>query len=65
MELLHRRRSGANSRRHGVAPGIHCAATETVNRRIAEGWPLVGMVNDQRYLVSAAKAARDAVKIDR
>ena len=52
-------------RRHGVAPGIHCATPETVNRRIAEGWPLVGMVNDQRYLVSAAKAARDAVKTDR
>ncbi len=51
--------------RHGVAPGIHCATPETVNRRIAEGWPLVGMVNDQRYLVSAAKAARDAVKTDR
>jgi 4-hydroxy-2-oxoheptanedioate aldolase len=52
-------------RRHGVAPGIHCASTETVNRRIAEGWPLVGMVNDQRFLTSAAKAARDAVKTDR
>ena len=51
--------------RHGVAPGIHCATPETVNRRIAEGWPLVGMVNDQRYLVSAAQAARDAVKTDR
>jgi hypothetical protein len=52
-------------RRHNVAPGIHCATTETVNRRIAEGWPLVGMVNDQRYLVSAAAAARAAVKTDR
>jgi 4-hydroxy-2-oxoheptanedioate aldolase len=52
-------------KRHGVAPGIHCATPETVNRRIAEGWPLVGMVNDQRYLVSAAQAARDAVKTDR
>jgi 4-hydroxy-2-oxoheptanedioate aldolase len=52
-------------RRHGVAPGIHCATSETVNRRIGEGWLLVGMVNDQRYLVSAAKAARDAVKTDR
>ena len=46
-------------------PVIHSATPETVNRRIAEGWPLVGMVNDQRYLVSAAKAARDAVKTDR
>lgn len=50
----------AAARRHGVAPGIHCATTETVNRRIREGWPLVGMLNDQRLLVSAAKAVRDA-----
>jgi 4-hydroxy-2-oxoheptanedioate aldolase len=55
----------AACRRHGVAPGIHCQTPETVNRRIAEGWPLVGMVNDQRYLVSAAQAARDAVKTGR
>jgi 4-hydroxy-2-oxoheptanedioate aldolase len=55
----------AAARRHGVAPGIHCATVETVNRRIAEGWPLVGMLNDQRFLVSAARAARDAVKTDR
>jgi 2-keto-3-deoxy-L-rhamnonate aldolase RhmA len=55
----------AACRRHGVAPGIHCATAETVNRRIAEGWPLVGMVNDQRFLTSAARAARDAVKTDR
>jgi 4-hydroxy-2-oxoheptanedioate aldolase len=52
----------AAARRHGVAPGIHCATVETVNRRIREGWPLVGMVNDQRFLVSAARAARDAVR---
>jgi 4-hydroxy-2-oxoheptanedioate aldolase len=51
--------------RHGVVPGIHCQTVETVNRRIAEGWPLVGMVNDQRFLTSAAKVARDAVKTDR
>jgi hypothetical protein len=36
-----------------------------VNRRIAEGWPLVGMVNDQRFLTAAARAARDAVKTER
>ncbi len=52
----------AAAKRHGVVPGIHCATAETVNRRIREGWPLVGMVNDQRFLVSAARAARDAVK---
>ena len=47
-----------------MAAGIHCQTPETVNRRIAEGWPLVGMVNDQGYLVSAAAAARAAVKTD-
>jgi 4-hydroxy-2-oxoheptanedioate aldolase len=52
----------AAARRHGVIPGIHCATTDTVNRRIAEGWTLVGMLNDQRLLVGAARAARDAVK---
>ena len=55
----------AAARRHGVVPGIHCATAATVNRRIGEGWPLVGMVNDQRFLVSAARAARDAVKTAR
>jgi 4-hydroxy-2-oxoheptanedioate aldolase len=55
----------AAARRHGVAPGIHCATTETVNRRIAEGWRLVGMLNDQRFLTAAARAARDAVKTER
>ena len=54
----------AAARRHGIAAGIHCLRPETVNRRIREGWSLVGMVNDQRFLVSAAKAARDAVKTD-
>ena len=54
----------AACKRHGVAAGIHCQTPETVNRRIAEGWPLVGMVNDQRYLVSAAAAARAAVNTD-
>lgn len=52
----------AAARRHGVVPGIHCATVETVNRRIREGWPFVGMLNDQRLLLSAARAARDGVK---
>ncbi|PYM42789.1 MAG: 2-dehydro-3-deoxyglucarate aldolase [Candidatus Rokuibacteriota bacterium] len=54
----------AAARRHGVAAGIHSLQPETVNRRIREGWRLVGMVNDQRFLFGAAKAARDAVKTD-
>jgi hypothetical protein len=36
-----------------------------VNRRIAEGWPLVGMINDQRFLTAGARAAREAVKTER
>ena len=47
--------------RHGVAAGIHCQTAETANRRIREGWRLVGMVNDQRFLLGAARAARAAV----
>ena len=54
----------ASARRHGVAAGIHCATTETVNRRIAQGWRLVGMLNDQRLLLSAAQTIRAAVKTD-
>ena len=54
----------AACRRHRVVAGIHCQTAETANRRIGEGWRLVGMVNDQRFLTGAAKAARDAVKTD-
>ena len=55
----------AAAKRHGVAAGIHSATPETVNRRIAEGWTLVGMLNDQRLLVNAARAVREAVKTGR
>jgi len=55
----------AAARRHGVAPGIHAATTETVNRRMAEGWTLVGMLSDQRLLANAARAVRDAVATER
>jgi 4-hydroxy-2-oxoheptanedioate aldolase len=55
----------AAARRHGVAAGIHCAGPETVNRRIREGWTLVGMLNDQRLLLGAARAVREAVKTER
>lgn len=52
----------AACRRHRVVAGIHCQTPETVTRRIAEGWHLVGMVNDQRFLAGAARAAREAVR---
>jgi 4-hydroxy-2-oxoheptanedioate aldolase len=53
------------AKKHGVAAGIHCATPETVNRRIAEGWLMTGMGNDQRLLLSAAQAARAAVTTHR
>ena len=50
------------ARRHGIAPGIHCAEPETVNRRLAEGWRLVGCASDLAHLTAGAKAAREAIK---
>jgi 4-hydroxy-2-oxoheptanedioate aldolase len=47
--------------KHGVAPGIHCASPETVNRRIAEGWRFVGLLGDVRFMTAAARAAREAI----
>ena len=50
--------------KHGVAPGIHCATAETVNRRIAEGWRFVGVLGDVRFMTAGAKAARDAIRVE-
>ena len=44
----------AAARRHGVAPGIHCATPETS----------IG-VNDRRLAVNAGRAIRDAVQTER
>lgn len=52
----------AAARRHGVGPGIHCASTEYANRRLAEGWKLVGIANELRFMTGAVKAARDAIE---
>jgi 4-hydroxy-2-oxoheptanedioate aldolase len=52
----------ASARRHGVVPGIHCGTPEYANRRLAEGWLFVGLVNDVRFLTAAARSARDAIK---
>lgn len=51
-----------SAKKHAVAPGIHCAEPATVNRRIGEGWRLVGCASDLRYLVVGTKAARDVIK---
>ncbi len=52
------------AQKHGVAPGIHCAQPETVNRRIAEGWRLVGCTSDIYHLAAGAKAARAIIKTE-
>jgi len=49
----------AAARRPGVVPGVHCGTPEYANRRLAEGWTLVGIVNDLRF---AARSSRDAIK---
>ncbi|MFQ5520967.1 MAG: 2-dehydro-3-deoxyglucarate aldolase, partial [Candidatus Methylomirabilia bacterium] len=53
-----------SAQRHGVAPGIHCATTEAVNRRIREGWRFVGILGDLRFMTAGAKAARAAIQTD-
>jgi 4-hydroxy-2-oxoheptanedioate aldolase len=50
--------------KHGVAPGLHCARPETVNRRLAEGWRLVGCASDIAHLTAGARAARDLIRAD-
>jgi 4-hydroxy-2-oxoheptanedioate aldolase len=50
------------ARRHGVVPGIHCATPEYASRRLTDGWKLVGIVNDLRFMAAAAKAARDQIR---
>jgi 4-hydroxy-2-oxoheptanedioate aldolase len=52
----------AAARRRGVIPGIHCGTPEYANRRLAEGWTLVGIVNDLRFLTAAARSSREAIK---
>jgi len=52
------------AKKYGVAAGIHCATPATVNRRIAEGWLMTGLGNDQSLLRAGAQAARAAIKTD-
>jgi 4-hydroxy-2-oxoheptanedioate aldolase len=52
----------AAARRHGVIPGIHCATPAYANRRIGEGWRLVGITNDLRFMTAGAQASREAIK---
>lgn len=52
------------AKKHGVAPGIHCAKPETANRRIAEGWRFVGCASDMSHLLAATRLSRDLIKTD-
>ena len=53
----------AAARRHGVAPGIHNATAATANRRIADGWLMVGCGSDIAYVTAGARAAREAIRL--
>jgi 4-hydroxy-2-oxoheptanedioate aldolase len=53
-----------SAQKHRIVPGIHCARPETVNRRLAEGWRLVGCASDMSHLLGATRASRDTIKTD-
>jgi 4-hydroxy-2-oxoheptanedioate aldolase len=52
----------AAAQRHGVAPGMHCATPENLNRRLGQGWKLLGLAGDLHFMTTGAKAARNAIK---
>jgi hypothetical protein len=45
-----------------VAPGVHTPTPDAVNRRLAEGWLMVGSTSDIFHLTAGAKAALAAIK---
>ena len=51
-----------SARKHGVAPGVHTPGPEAANRRLAEGWLMVGCTSDLYHLTAGAKAALAAIK---
>ena len=51
-----------SAKKHGVAPGVHTPGPEAVNRRLAEGWLMVGCTSDNYHLTAGAKAALAAIK---
>ena len=51
-----------SARKHGVAPGVHTPTPDAVNRRLAEGWLMVGCTSDLYHLAAGAKAALAAIK---
>jgi len=55
------------SHRHNVIPGIHGQSAATINKRISEGWRLVGVGEDLDFMTSGAKEALSEInrKVDR
>jgi hypothetical protein len=51
----------AAARRHGVIPGSPCVTPAHASRRILEGWRLVGITNDLRFMTAGARASREAI----
>lgn len=45
------------AQRHGVAPGLHTANVEAVKRRAAEGWRLIAVGSDLKFLMSGVGSA--------
>jgi 2-keto-3-deoxy-L-rhamnonate aldolase RhmA len=43
--------------RHGVASGIHVFSPEAVAQRIQEGFRLIALATDARFMTGGAKAA--------
>ncbi|MDH7570565.1 MAG: aldolase/citrate lyase family protein [Armatimonadota bacterium] len=52
----------ATAVKHGVAPGIHVMSPEAVQQRVAEGFRFIALASDQRFMVSAARAALTAAR---
>ena len=50
-------------KRFNIPVGIHCAGAEEVNRRIEEGFVLLAIASDSRFLASAAQGATAQVKL--
>ena len=50
-------------KRFDVPVGIHCGGAEEVNRRIEEGFQMMALLTDVRFLRTAASAEFDKVKL--
>jgi 2-keto-3-deoxy-L-rhamnonate aldolase RhmA len=51
------------AQRRGIAAGLHCATPENVARRAEQGWQLLGVLSDFRFLSAGANAMRAAIHL--